>query len=695
MPAAYPLSAVLLYHGGWEVHAMTQPHTSMSLPTDRTLLLALAGSFTLLVLGAGCDGCSDPEAPASPCTTTSDCGTGLACIDGTCREPVDAGGRPDTGGGSDCVDADRDGRGVGCALGEDCDDTDPLRGGEEVCDGVDNDCNGSTDEGFADICAECTPSCEVTDHPGTDGWMPDEMNSDGVIVDDDGAITLGRTMTESFAVWVANMNDGTVSKLDSRTNRETARYPTTRPDAANRARPWDEACNWSNLGNCPSRTAVDQRFDAYVANRAFGNQGTVTKYGNQEEDCVDLNSDGVINTSRDVNGDGSIDMDPAAGEFIGPDDECLLWTVPVSGNNGVPRALAIGLAPPDVETGSVWVGLYNEGRACELAPTDGRTIVCMDIGGLRPYGAVADAMGRVWFADRSGSRRDILGFVDPSTMVFTAGAPVPDGTACATGSLQSYGVTVDGDGQLYVAMSNCNPSGVLRFEPATDTWSFHTIPGNGTPRGLAADETSLWVGISHNTTGFSGGLANHVEQYSLADMSHVATHTIPTGTGPVGVGVSFDGSVWAVCQGTNSAARLEPGAGTWIEHGVGLAPYTYSDFIGFGLNTFAQPRGWYRFTLEGCASGTNRWQGARYRAEVPPMTAVELWARTADSPAELAMQPWVGPFTGNPTSFEAPPGPLGAFRYIEVEIRMRTDDRRVAPRVFDIDVAVICEPIIG
>ncbi len=646
-----------------------------------------------VVLGAvgGCSGCGE-DAPAKPCSTSSDCGSGLSCVDGRCVAPTDGGSGPrDAGAGRDagmCVDEDRDGRGDGpdCPLGPDCDDGDARRGGAEVCDGVDNDCDGETDEGLADICAECTPECGVHEEPGAGGWMPSEERSDGVIVDDEGALTLGRTMTESFSVWVANMNDGTVSKLDSRTNTEIARYPTARPDATNMARPWNEGCNWSNLGNCPSRTAVDQRFDAYVANRAFGNQGTVTKYANREEDCIDRNANGVIDTSRDVDGDGSIDMDPAAGEFIGAEDECLLWTVPVGATNGVPRALAVGVAPPDGEVGSVWVGLYNAMRACELDPRTGATVVCIDVT-IRPYGAAADAMGRVWMVDRSGGRTDVLGYVTPSTMTWTMAPNVP-GSFCA-----SYGVTIDADGKVYVANSDCEPP-LWRYDPATTTWTSHTIPTGGTPRGVAADEDNLWVGISHTAIGFGGSLSNDVVQLRLADMSYVATHEIPTGTGAVGVGVSFDGSVWAVCQGTNTAARLDPATGAWIEHGVGLAPYTYSDFIGYGLNTFANPRGWYRFVVEGCEGGENRWQGARYTAEVPAMTSVELWARAADSRDALSAEPWIGPFRGNPTSFLDPPGPLPNRRYLEVEIRLGTDDRTVAPRVFDIDVAGVCEPII-
>jgi streptogramin lyase len=651
-----------------------------------------------LVFAAACDSCADSPAPGAPCSTNADCEGDLRCIDGTCISPdVDAG--PPRRDAGECTDMDGDGRGVGCAAGPDCDDTNPRRGGGEVCDEIDNDCDGAMDEGFAGVCVECTPQCTPSEHPGAGGWMPTPENSESVIVDPEGALTLGRTMTESFSVWVANQDDGTVSKLDSRTNTEIARYTTTRPDAVNRARPWNEACNWSDRGNCPSRTAVDQNFDAYVANRAFGNMGTVTKYANEEADCIDRNANGVIDTSRDLNGDGTIQTDGA--EFVGPDDECLLWTVPVGvldgagepQSNGVPRALAIGIAPPDGGVGTVWVGLHRGRAACQLDPMDGHVFTCIDLAGHQPYGAVADSLGRIWFADRSGSRRELAGYVDSATMTWHLGEPVP-ASSCATGSLQSYGITTDGDGKIYVASSNCEP-GLLRYDPAAMVWDTYSIPGGGTPRGVAADETHLWVGISHNSIGFGGGWANRVEQYRLSDMTHVMSWSIPDGRGPVGVGVSFDGSIWAVNQGSNSASRLDPATGTWIEHPVGLTPYTYSDFIGYGLNVFADPRGRYRFPVEGCESGETRWQALSYRAEVPAMTRVEIWARTSDTRDGLAAETWVGPFTENPANLLEAPGPLPARRWLEVELRLFTDDRSVAPRIFDLDLGMSCGAFLG
>lgn len=643
----------------------------------RTLTLLLGSA---LIFAAGCD-CGGSIGGGGPCESNADCEAGGLCVDGVCAAPVDAG--PDTGA-PDCVDEDGDGR---CAT-EDCDDSNPRRGGDEVCDEIDNDCDGIIDEGISTLCADCAPGCSSESHPGPGGWMPTEDNAEGVIVDDDGALTLGRNMAMAFAVWVANMDEGTVSKLDSRTGAEVARYPTVNAMAPAGTRPWSEACNWSNQGNCPSRTAVDQNFDAYVANRAFGNQGTITKYANRETDCVDRNGNGMIETSRDLNANGMIEM--GTPEFVGPDDECILWTTPVGAGNGVPRALAIGVAPPDAFVGDVWVGLFNERQACRLDPATGATIACMPINDFRPYGMVADSTGRIWTADRSGARRDVLGFIDPIAMTFTPVAAMP-GSECAV----PYGITVDGAGDVFMA-NQCNPS-LWRYRHSSGEWTGIDAGGaafTGTPRGVAADETFLWTALSHDGDAFAGSVSNRVRQYRLADLSFVAEHIIPSGRQPIGIGVSFDNSIWAICRTNNIAARLDPATGVWTEHQVGLHPYTYSDFIGFGLNVFAEPRGRYNFVLEGCPSGTNLWQGARYTADIPAGTSVTVWARSADTRDGLMAEEWIGPFEGNPADFTMAPGPVPSRQFLQVELRLSTTDRMAAPRVFDIEVAGICEPIV-
>ena len=52
--------------------------------------------------------------------------------------------------------------------------------------------------------------------------------------------------------------------------------------------------------------------------------------------------------------------------------------------------------------------------------------------------------------------------------------------------------------------------------------------------------------------------------------------------------------------------------------------------------------------------------------------------------------PFVGPFPAPVADLRIAPGPLAAGRYIEVELRLRTDDRRVAPRIMGVDLAGEC-----
>lgn len=86
------------------------------------------------------------------------CGDGDACPAGTtCRSIAVAGGgearvcAAALGTCTECVDRDGDGRGLGACAARDCDDADATRyvGATESCNGVDNDCDGQVDTGFA------------------------------------------------------------------------------------------------------------------------------------------------------------------------------------------------------------------------------------------------------------------------------------------------------------------------------------------------------------------------------------------------------------------------------------------------------------------------------------------------------------------------------------------------------------------
>lgn len=520
-------------------------------------------------------------------------------------------------------------------------------------------------------------------------WNPTMENSEGVVRDPaDGALVLGVLGINSPGVWVANMNDGTVSRLDPTTGREIGRYVSARPDFVNRARPATEYCNWSNTGNCPSRTAVDQNFDCYVANRAFGNQGTVTKIAANLANCIDRNGNGRIDTSTDRNGDGRITMsDPT--EFFGVNDECILWTVPVGVNNGVPRSLAIGVAPMGAEIGDVWVGNYNEARAYRLRPSDGAVLSSVSISPVRPYGAAADARNRIWFYARLGGTRRILGRVDAATNTWAMAADAPYN---AVGYGMAYYLSADGL-QEYIFTADSDAGRVLRYDVNSNNWIYVDTPGNGAPRGMAADiNGNVWAAAWRTGPGWGGSCNRNIWRWTTSLTGHTS-YTAPTASCFMGVGVTFDNAVWGIGAGNNRGARLSASRTSWTESPqVFVGPYTYSDFIGYGLNVFANPRGHYQFTTDGGAScWQQRWTAINWTATIPTGTSVQLYVRTANDTATLATRPWIGPFTGNPANLTVAPGPVPNGRYIEIDVRLETTDRRLTPRVYSVGAVGYCD----
>jgi hypothetical protein len=140
----------------------------------------------------------------------------------------------------------------------------------------------------------------------------------------------GTASADFSIIWIANSPDGTVSKIDTKTATELARYRTGpgSPD--------------------PSRTSVNLSGDVAVSNR----QGTVTKIAAEIEDCVDADGDNMITTSQ-----GPADvLDWGA-------DECVLWhhdagfDETIAGSTGGPRATA-------------WEGGEIDPTTCEYAEAD-------------------------------------------------------------------------------------------------------------------------------------------------------------------------------------------------------------------------------------------------------------------------------------------------------------------------------------
>jgi hypothetical protein len=64
---------------------------------------------------------------------------------------------------------------------------------------------------------------------------------------------------------------------------------------------------------------------------------------------------------------------------------------------------------------------------------------------------------------------------------------------------------------------------------------------------------------------------------------------------------------------------------------VGLNPYTYSDFTGYGLRSFTTRTGSYRVIVPGCVASLTTWQSVVWEAIVPEWTQVCVRAITLES----------------------------------------------------------------
>lgn len=543
---------------------------------------------------------------------------------------------------------------------------------------------------------------------GPSSISPNDENSENVTRGVEGELQLDpdeRQVDFGF-LWIANTGENTVSKFDVETGQEVARYAAALPVAGlpTGPIPYPATDPYNDCLHCPSRTAIDFNGDAYVANRAFNLQGSVTKYANAEADCPDLNNNGMVDTSYDANNDGYIDVYDA-NEFLGAADECILWSVPVGGNNGVPRALAVdsGSVPDYGSYGNVWVGLYNEQRAVQLNGDNGDEVASVNLsngnGIVHPYGAAVDAMGFAWFTS-----------IDDGTLakVDTIGANLVEvynaqqGTGCAG----AYGIAVDVKGRIWLGGYTCNNA--VRFDPTDESWA--TIDFNGTnrgphTRGIAPDLAgTVWVAHTGNAAG-----PGFVTRFDAETMLELEVFTLPhhlgsgeTTNNAIGVGIDRNGACWAISRDdgydAGTAIRITPG-GAMDPYPVGLYPYTYSDFTGFGLTTVTRPSGWYNMIVAGCEDHDPNppdvitdWQFLTWNELEPVGTNVRMRLKVADTIADLDTAQWYGVYDVPGVDLDAEGIPDS--NYMLLQVLLSSTDPAMTPSFLGFDLDFDCGEVI-
>lgn len=617
---------------------------------------------------------------------------------------------------SSCLDLDGDGRGDGCELGEDCDDTNAARfvacenlpaldcvtaplatgcpclpGGVTacydaprqsagvgacregtvlcnaltetwgLCDGQilprSERCNGVDDDCDGAIDEQVQSPCGGC-NPACVGeaWgsvdAPFVASTDTQVLDD-GALTLAPSRrAENATLWVPNTAEGTVSRVDVSTGLESARYFSSRVNPS-----FAE----------PSRVAVDHQGDVWVANRYFSGQGTVTEIAGERARCIDSSGDGSLQTSQSAN--------PML------DDECVLAEYAVGEPAEVPRALAIDgqFGPDDVSGGNVWVGLHDAEAVVQISGFDGRVLDRIPTPDFKPYAATFDPWGTLWMIARDGKLASIDPGQTPRVPVIRL-APL----RCYT----FYSLVSDDLGRLFITGFDCDA--LTRYEPRNDRWT--SVDVSPSPRGIAfarTDEARLLF-VAH-----TGASASLVDADTLTSdwQAPLVGANAPVET--IGAAVDVLGAPWFVSTRLDVdardglATRIDADGRVTAEVRVGALPHAQGDLTGGALHDGFVAQGEARRVFNGCASEGTTWVALHFDV-LPGVTGeVEVQLRHAEDEAALATQAWdvIGtlPDATLPIPLSLPMGGV-----IELRLRLRTAIFGSAPRVYRAGVEWRC-----
>jgi hypothetical protein len=234
----------------------------------------------------------------------------------------------------DCDDADGDGYGINgdpsCPGGEepDCDDDDPdtYPGADELCDGVDNDCDGAVPDdevdGDGDGFAPCADDCDDGD---ADTYPGAEEQCDGLDNDCDGAIPDDEIDGDGdgVAACEGDCDDGD---------------PETYPGA-------EELCDGAD-NDCDGAVPDDEAdADADGSRICDGDcddsDPAVHPSAPEVYDGLDNNCDGQVDEGLDSDGDGIPDFadacnDTPPGDGVGPDGCTVCVVGDDSDGDGIP-----------------------------------------------------------------------------------------------------------------------------------------------------------------------------------------------------------------------------------------------------------------------------------------------------------------------------------------------------------------------
>jgi hypothetical protein len=486
----------------------------------------------------------------------------------------------------------------------------------EVCDGIDDDCDGATDDGVVNACGSCPPTpCFLREWERPWDDCP-EGSCDGIeeAPGEPGAITLGEASFTGNYIYIAVQGVNEISQIDTDTGVENWQRP--------------------SFGRDPSRTTV-----ALDGSVWLGNRGLFT--GNP----ADPNDSNVVHLDTD-------------GNFICRAD--------VTG--GV-RGVAI-----DAD-GNVWAGTWNDGRLVKISGSmvtgTGTAARCVILGtwsvGEQIYGLAADGAGRVWTSSV------------PNTVRFD----IATETSTTFPNPARYGIAPDAAGRIWFG------------DWTAPTVGIHALNADGSTHLASSLATAVTAITVHPADGSIWGTRHGLNQVIAIEPSGAVrcTGAIPAGAGthPHGIAPDRMGRLWVPMRFVSGAVNVFDTACRHL-HTYPVDPgrelYSYSDMTGAILRTITTREGrWIQDFDSGYADAD--WYEVTWDATVPAGTGVRVEVRTASTQAGLATAPVCGGggmFVGSPADISGCPG-IADHRWLRVEVILTTTATGVRPVVRAVDAA--------
>jgi hypothetical protein len=453
-------------------------------------------------------------------------------------------------------------------------------------------------------------------------------------------------------LWVANAGEDSLSKWDTNTNKEIARYHTWFGPLANHGA-------WS--GPAPSRTCVDSDGNCYVANRHFdGLPADVFKI--YTDNWIDRNGNGVLDTAQDSNDNGMIEpsemlpmTDLNSNNRIDPNeiaDERIAWVAQVGAAGGLGRSLSIDI------NGNIWVGLYNSQQYYKISSVDGTILAGpINVASHTPYGSLVDKYGILW---SSGYPYNYLLRLDTNTL---------ETEFYSVGYMYGMALGYDSAGNTLVYLGGNSPFAMFNSSSETTTYP---APAVISTLGVATDsQGNIVCGSSSN-----GQVVKFSPNGSI--IWSVAGQVVSEVRG---VAVDSEDNVWTIHEDTSKLCKYNGTDGSYLGvYNSGLYPYTYSDATGLGYSSSVVTGKWNAIH-DSQASGTF-WNIISWTSDEPEGTNITVKVRSSED--KLTWSPWEDVLNTIALT-TTPPG-----RYIEIEVNMKITSGNTSPVLYDITIDGTC-----